>query len=74
MQISTAMESNHGRKREVIRGVQQITGDAAHPVIVAHRLVTTSIDYGALDPLVEDIFIHIEHKLREVSGDAGFGT
>src|SRR4051794_4947740 len=33
----------------------QIAVDAAHQVIVAHRLVTTSADYRALIPLVDSI-------------------
>lgn len=52
----------------------QIAVDAAHQIIVAHRLVTTSADYRALVPLVDDISIHLGRKPREVSGDAGFAT
>jgi hypothetical protein len=52
----------------------QIAVDAAHQVIVAHRLVTTSADYRALVPLVDDISGHLGRKPREVSGDAGFAT
>ncbi len=52
----------------------QIAVDAAHQVIVAHRLVTTSADYRALAPLVNDISVHLGRKPREVSGDAGFAT
>lgn len=52
----------------------QIAVDAAHQVIVAHRLVTTSADYRALVPLVDDMHAHLGRKPREVSGDAGFAT
>jgi hypothetical protein len=52
----------------------QIAVDAAHQVIVAHRLVTTSADYRTLAPLVNDISVHLGRKPREVSGDAGFAT
>jgi DDE family transposase len=52
----------------------QIAVDAAHQVIVAHRLVTTSADYRALIPLVDSIHTHLGRKPREVSGDAGFAT
>ncbi len=52
----------------------QIAVDAAHQIIVAHRLVTTSADYRALVPLVDDITLHLGRKPREVSGDAGFAT
>src|ERR671910_23462 len=52
----------------------QIAVDAAHQVIVAHRLVTTSADYRALVPLVDNIQAHLGRKPREVSGDAGFAT
>ncbi|MDR3517509.1 MAG: IS1182 family transposase [Azospirillaceae bacterium] len=52
----------------------QIAVDAAHQIIVAHRLVTTSADYRALVPLVDDISTHLGRKPREVSGDAGFAT
>jgi len=41
---------------------------------VVHWLMTTSADYRALVPLVDDIFIHLGRKPREVSGDAGFAT
>jgi Transposase DDE domain/Transposase domain (DUF772) len=52
----------------------QIAVDAAHQVIVAHRLVTTSADYRALLPLLDDLQAHLGRKPREVSGDAGFAT
>ena len=52
----------------------QIAVDAAHQIIVAHRLVTTSADYRALVPLVDSIYAHLGRKPREVSGDAGFAT
>jgi hypothetical protein len=52
----------------------QIAVDAAHQVIVAHRLVTTSADYRALVPLVDGAHAHLGRKPREVSGDAGFAT
>ena len=61
----------------------QIAIDAAQQVIVAHRLVTTAADCRALVPLVDSSpkperfaagHAHLGHKLREVSGDAGFAT
>src|SRR5918993_4428166 len=52
----------------------QIAVDAAHQVILAHRLVTTSADYRALVPLVDGMRAHLGRKPREVSGDAGFAT
>src|SRR6195952_4641765 len=52
----------------------QIAVDAAHQVIVAHRLVTNSADYRALVPLVDGVRAHLGRKPREVSGDAGFAT
>jgi len=52
----------------------QIAVDAAHQIIVAHRLVTTSADYRALMPLVDDVSAYLGRKPREVSGDAGFAT
>src|SRR5690606_31098354 len=45
----------------------QIAVDAAHQIIVAHRLVTTSSDQRALVPLVNDICAHLGRKPREVS-------
>ena len=52
----------------------QIAVDAAHQVIVAHRLVTNSADSRALVPLVDDVRTHLGRKPREVSGDAGFAN
>lgn len=52
----------------------QIAVDAAHQIIVAHRLVTNSADSHALVPLVDDVRIHLGRKPREVSGDAGFAN
>ena len=52
----------------------QIAVDAAHQVIVAHRLVTNSADSRALVPLVDDVRPHLGRKPREVSGDAGFAN
>jgi transposase len=52
----------------------QIAADAAHQVIVAHRLVATAADCRALVPLVGDIPAPLGRKPREVSGDAGFAT
>jgi len=52
----------------------QIAVDAAHQIIVAHRLVTNSADYRALVPLIDDIRVHLGRKPREVSGDAGFAN
>lgn len=52
----------------------QIAVDAAHQIIVAHRLVTNSADFRALAPLVDDVRAHLGRKPREVSGDAGFAN
>ena len=52
----------------------QIAVDAAHQVIVAHRLVTTSADDRAVMPLLDSLHAHLGRKPREVSGDAGFAT
>jgi transposase len=52
----------------------QIAVDAAHQVIVAHRLVTTSADYHALVPLLDSLHADLGRKPREVSGDAGFAS
>jgi transposase len=52
----------------------QIAVDAAHQVIVAHRLVTTAADYQALVPLIDATYAGLGAKPREVSGDAGFAT
>lgn len=52
----------------------QIAVDAAHQVIVAHRLVTNSADHRALVPLVDGVHAHLGRKPREVSGDAGFAS
>ena len=52
----------------------QIAVDAAHQIIVAHRLVTNSADQRALVPLVDDVRAHLGRKPREVSGDAGFAS
>jgi transposase len=52
----------------------QIAVDAAHQVILAHRLVTTAADYQALVPLIDAIHVRLGAKPREVSGDAGFAT
>jgi hypothetical protein len=52
----------------------QTAADAAHQVIVAHRLVTTAADCRALVPLADDIHAPLGRKPREVSGDAGFAT
>jgi transposase len=52
----------------------QIAVDAAHQVIVAHRLVTNSADSRALVPLIDDARAHLGRKPREVSGDAGFAN
>lgn len=52
----------------------QIAVDAAHQVIVAHRLVTTAADYQALVPLIDAAYAGLGAKPREVSGDAGFAT
>ena len=52
----------------------QIAVDAAHQVIVAHRLVTNAADARALVPLIDDIRAHLGRKPCEVSGDAGFAN
>lgn len=52
----------------------QIAVDAAHQVIVAHRLVTNPADHRALVPLVDGVRAHLGRKPREVSGDAGFAN
>ena len=52
----------------------QIAVDAAHQVIVAHRLVTNPADHRGLVPLLNSLHAHLGRKPREVSGDAGFAT
>ena len=52
----------------------QIAVDAAHQVIVAHRLVTNAADHRALVPLLDGLHAHLGRRPREVSGDAGFAT
>ncbi len=52
----------------------QITADAEHQVIVAHRLVTNSADHRALVPLLGGVGAHLGRKLLEVSGNAGFAN
>lgn len=52
----------------------QIAVDAAHQIIVAHRLVTNPADFAALVPLVDQIKTNLGRKAREVSGDTGFTT
>ena len=52
----------------------QIAVDAAHQIIVAHRLATNPADYAALLPLVDQARANLGRKLREVSGDSGFAT
>ncbi|PZP66058.1 IS1182 family transposase [Methylorubrum populi] len=52
----------------------QIAVDAAHQVIIAHRLVTNSADHRALVPLMDGVRAHLGRKPREVSGDAGFAN
>jgi len=52
----------------------QIAVDAAHQVILAHRLVTNAADYHALVPLIDATFAGLGAKPREVSGDTGFAT
>jgi transposase len=46
----------------------QIAVDAAHQVIVAHRLVTNATDYRALVPLVDGVRAHLG---REAAGGLG---
>lgn len=50
----------------------QIAVDAAHQVIVAHRLQTNPGDVDGLVPLVDAVRRHLGAKPREVSADAGF--
>jgi transposase len=52
----------------------QIAVDAAHQVILAHRLATTAADYRALVPLIDAVKAGLGAKPREVSGDTGFAT
>src|SRR3954468_17133767 len=52
----------------------QIAVDAAHQIIVAHRLVTNAADARALVPLIDDVRAHLGRKPCEVSGDAGFAN
>ena len=52
----------------------QIAVDAAHQIIVAHRLATNPADFAGLIPLVDQARANLGRKLREVSGDTGFAT
>ena len=52
----------------------QIAVDAAHQIIVAHRLATNPADYAALLALVDQARADLGRQLREVSGDSGFAT
>lgn len=52
----------------------QIAVDAAHQVILAHRLATNAADYHALVPLIDATRAGLGAKPREVSGDTGFAT
>ena len=52
----------------------QIAVDAAHQVIVAHRLQTSPADYAALIPLIDQVKTNLGRKPKEVSGDTGFAT
>ena len=52
----------------------QIAVDAAHQIIVAHRLVTNAADARALVPLIDDVHAHLGRKPCEVSGDARFAN
>ena len=52
----------------------QIAVDAAHQVIVAHRLATNPADFAALVPLVDGVRANLGRKPREVSGDTGLAT
>jgi hypothetical protein len=52
----------------------QIAVDAAHQVIVAHRLVTNAADYRALVPLVDDAHVHLGRRPHEVSGTLALPT
>ncbi len=52
----------------------QIAVDAAHQIIVAHRLATNPADCAALVPLVDQARAHLGRTPREVSGDTGFAT
>ncbi|WP_349368221.1 IS1182 family transposase [Salinarimonas sp.] len=50
----------------------QIAVDAAHQVIVAHRLQSNPGDVDALVPLVDAVRRNLGAKPREISADAGF--
>ena len=52
----------------------QIAVDAAHQVIVAHRLSTNPADFAALVPLADQARANLGRGLRAVSGDTGFAT
>ncbi len=52
----------------------QIAVDAAHQIIVAHRLATNPADFAGLIPLVDQARVNLGRKPREVSGDTGFAT
>lgn len=52
----------------------QIAVDAAHQVIVAHRLAANPADYAALVPLVDQARASLGRKPKEVSADSGFAT
>jgi len=52
----------------------QIAVDAAHQVILAHRLATNPADFAALIPLVDQAKTNLGRKPREISGDTGFAT
>lgn len=52
----------------------QIAVDAAHGVIVSHRLVTTGADVDGLVPLVDAAHKALGRKPVEVSADMGFAS
>jgi hypothetical protein len=51
----------------------QLAVDAAHQIIVAHRLTTHGSDQAGLVPLLEATTAALGRKPLEVSADAGFG-
>lgn len=48
--------------------------DAAHQIIVAHRLVTNVSNARALVPLIDDLRADLGREPFEVLGDAGFAN
>jgi transposase len=52
----------------------QIAVDQDHQVIVAQRLASNPVDFGALVPLVDQTRKSLGRKIRTVSGDSGFAS